>query len=138
MIRTSRTLFLGRLFGLYCVLFALSMFLHKQGNLDAVAAVLRSPSLMLFLGVILLFAGLAMVLAHNIWSGGPLRVIVTILGWLTLIKALVILFLPIGAAAQLYLLELRYDQFFYFYAAATLALGLYLTYASFKSSPTTP
>jgi hypothetical protein len=138
MIRTSCTSFLGRLFGLYCVLFALSMFLHKQANLDAVAAVLRSPSLMLFLGVILLFAGLAMVLAHNIWSGGAVTVIVTILGWPTLIKALVILFLPIGAAAQLYLLEIHYEQFFYFYAAATLALGLYLTYVSFKSSPTTP
>jgi hypothetical protein len=28
-----------------------------------------------------LLGGLAMVLAHNVWSGGPLPVIVTLIGW---------------------------------------------------------
>jgi hypothetical protein len=35
-----------------------------------------------------------MVLAHNIWSGGVLALIVTLVGWVTLIKSLSFLFLP--------------------------------------------
>jgi hypothetical protein len=45
-----------------------------------------------FLGAITLAAGLAMVLAHNIWSGGALVVVVTVVGWITLIKSLLFLF----------------------------------------------
>jgi hypothetical protein len=33
------------------------------------------------MGLISLSAGLAIVLAHNIWSGGVLPVVVTICGW---------------------------------------------------------
>ena len=50
--------------------------------------------MMLILGVITLAAGLAMVLAHNIWSGGALVVVVTLVGWMALIKSLSFLFLP--------------------------------------------
>jgi hypothetical protein len=83
-----RTLFLSRLIGLYCIIVALSMITCKQATLESVTAVLRDPSMMLVLGAIMLLAGLAMVLTHNIWSGGALAVIVTLVGWMTLIKSL--------------------------------------------------
>jgi hypothetical protein len=35
-----------------------------------------------------------MVLGHNIWSGGALVVVVTVVGWITLVKSLLFLFLP--------------------------------------------
>jgi hypothetical protein len=38
----------------------------------------------LILGIITLAAGLAMVLAHNIWSGGALVVVITLVGWMAL------------------------------------------------------
>ena len=62
-----RTLFLSRLIGLYCILVALSMITHKQATLESVTAVLHDSSMMFVLGAITLAAGLAMVLAHNIW-----------------------------------------------------------------------
>ena len=71
-----RTLFLSRLIGLYCILVALSMITRRQATLESVTAVLRDPSMMFVLGAITLVAGLAMVLAHNIWSGGALVVVV--------------------------------------------------------------
>jgi hypothetical protein len=63
------------------------MFTRRQATLESVTAVLRDPSMMFVLGAITLVAGLAMVLAHNIWSGGALVVIVTLVGWITLIKS---------------------------------------------------
>ena len=91
---SPRTPFLSRLIGLYAILVALSMFSRGQATVETVAALLQNPSIVFVLGVVMLAAGLAMVLAHNIWSGGALVVVVTLVGWMTRIKSLVFLFLP--------------------------------------------
>ena len=74
-----------------------------------------------------------MVLAHNIWSGGVLPVVVTIIGWLALVKGSLFLLLFSGDATGFYLGTLHYTQLFYLYMAICLALGAYLTYGGFAS-----
>jgi len=74
-----------------------------------------------------------MVLAHNIWSGSVLAVVVTLIGWMALIKSLFFLFLPHEMEAGLFLRQLHYQQLFYVYAAISLVLGAYLTYCGFRS-----
>jgi hypothetical protein len=130
---SPRTLFLSRLIGLYCILVALSMITRRQATLESVTALLHDPSMIFVLGAITLIAGLAMVLTHNIWSGGALAVIVTLVGWITLIKSLSFLFLPPQIEAGLFLKRLHYEQLFYLYCAFSLVLGIYLTYSRFKS-----
>lgn len=129
---SARTLFLSRLIGLYCILIALSMMTRKQATVETVTAFLHNPPLMFILGLITLTAGLAMVLAHNVWSGSALAVVVTLVGWITLIKSLFFLFLPPEMETGLFLGQLHYRQLFYLYTAISLVLGLYLTYCGFK------
>ena len=130
---SPRTLFLSRLIGLYCIFLALSLITRRQVTVETVTNLLQSPSMMLILGVITLTAGLAMVLAHNVWSGGALAVIVTLVGWITLIKSLLFLFLPPEMEAGLFLGWLHYQQLFYVYGAISFVLGVYLTYGGFTS-----
>jgi len=130
---SPRTLFLSRLIGLYCILVGLSMMTHSQATVETVTALLQNPSMTLILGVITLAAGLAMVLAHNIWAGGTLVVVVTLVGWMALVKSLFFLFLPPEMEARLFLQQLHYQQLFYLYGAISLALGVYLTYGGFRS-----
>jgi putative exporter of polyketide antibiotics len=130
---SPRTLFLSRLIGLYCILVGLSMMTHSQATVETVTALLQNPSMTLILGVITLAAGLAMVLAHNIWAGGTLVVVVTLVGWMALVKSLFFLFLPPETETRLFLQQLHYQQLFYLYGAISLALGVYLTYGGFKS-----
>ena len=130
---SPRTLFLSRLIGLYCILIALSMITRKQATLESVTTLLHDPSMMFVLGAITLIAGLAMVLMHNIWSGGALVVIVTLVGWMTLIKSLSFLFLPMDVNAEFFLRQLHYQTLFYLYGTFLLVLGVYLTYGGFKS-----
>jgi len=130
---SPRTTFLSRLLGLYCVLVALAMLVRGRATVDTVTALLHNQPLLLILGVLTLFAGLAIVLCHNVWSGGPLPVIVTLIGSITLIKGLLFLFLSPDAQVNLFLGGLRYGQLYYLYVAITLALGIYLTYAGFRS-----
>jgi len=128
-----RTIFLSRLLGLYCILVAIAMTVQKQATLDSVTALLHNPPMLLVLGVFTTVAGLAMVLAHNIWSGGALAVIVTLTGWLTLIKGMLFLVLSPEAQAEFFLKGLAYQQLFYVYMAFTLVLGIYMTYGGFTS-----
>jgi len=110
------------------------MITRRQATVESVTALLRDPSMMFILGVITLAAGLAMVLGHNIWSGAALVVIVTLVGWITLIKGLLFLFLPPEMEAGLFLGQLHYQELFYLYGAISLVLGIYLTYGGFKST----
>ena len=130
---SPRTIFLSKLIGLYCILAALSMMAHRQTTVETVTALLQSASLMFILGLITLTAGLAMVLGHNIWSGGALAVIVTLVGWITLIKGLLFLFLPLGMEVDVFLRQLHYQQLFYLYGTISLVLGVYLTYGGFMA-----
>ena len=68
---SSRTIFLSKLIGLYCILIGLSMMTRGQATVETVTALLQNSAMTLILGVITLAAGLAMVLAHNIWSEVP-------------------------------------------------------------------
>jgi hypothetical protein len=125
-----RTIFLGRLIGLYCILVALAMMVHKHATVDVLAAMLHNAQLLLSLGVITVIAGLAMVLSHNVWSGGAPTVVVTLVGWIALIKGSLLLFLSPEQESSLFLDSLHLEQGFYFYLGFTLLLGIYLIYAT--------
>jgi hypothetical protein len=131
---SPRTVFLSRLFGLYYILVGLSMFLHKQTDVQVIPALIRNAPVMFVVGILAVLGGLAMVLAHNIWSGGAVAVIVTLIGWILLAKGLLFLFLPPETEAGFFLARLHYEQLFYLYAAIAVVLGVYLTYAGFLST----
>ena len=62
-----------------------------------IAAISRDPVLILISGILLFVAGLAIVRAHNIWTGGW-PVLVTIVGWLAILGGLVRILFPIRLA----------------------------------------
>ncbi len=131
---SMRTIFLARLIGLFSLVVSVAMFLHTQAMAEIVTAMVRDRPLVLILGMLGLLAGLAMVLAHNVWSGGALPVVVTLFGWILLIRGALLLFLSPEAVAG-WIDFLHFERLFYLYAGITLVLGLYLTYAGFKASP---
>ena len=104
----------------------------REAWVTAITALLHDPPLLLLLGMIVVAVGLALVLTHNIWSGGTLPVVVTVIGWLTLGKGLMFWCLPAAVAADLYLERLHYGQLYYLYCGFSLAIGLYLTLAGFR------
>jgi hypothetical protein len=110
------------------------MVTHKQATVEAVTALVHNPPVLFVVGVIAVTAGLALILGHNVWSGGALPVIVTLVGWVALTKGLLILFLSPEAASEFFLGRLRYEELYYWYTAASLLLGIYLIYGA--SRPT--
>ncbi len=129
---SPRTIFLSRLIGLYCIVAAMAMFLRGPTLVDTVMLMLRDAPLMFFLGVVTAAAGLAMVLAHNVWSGGAVALVVTVIGWLTLIKGALFMALTPEAETALFVNGLRYHELFHVYAALSLGFGAYLAYGGFS------
>jgi hypothetical protein len=125
---SPRTTFLGRLIGLYLIFISLAMLTHKQATIESVNALMHNPPLLFVVSLMAMAAGLAMVLSHNVWSGGMLPVVVTVTGWLMLTKGVLLLFLSPEAASGFFLAKLHYEQFFSLYTGIVLFLGIYLTY----------
>ena len=126
------TIYLAKILGLYCIIVALAMSANKQGALKTVSEWVRSPPLMMLTSVITLALGLALVVGHNVWTGGALPITVTVVGWLALIKGLAFLALPPTKMVKLYD-ALQYERYFPVYMGVTLGLGLYLSIAAFSA-----
>lgn len=128
----TRTMFLSRLIGLFLILAALSLAAHVQLTLESLTALIQNPALLLIAGLVFLATGLALVLAHNVWSGGAQPILITLIGWITLIRGLLLLLLSRDALLGL-LGTVFYGQLFYLYVFISLVLGAYLTYCGFRT-----
>jgi hypothetical protein len=96
----SRTLFLSRLIGLFTLIVVLSMLVDKARAMNMISALVHALSAVIVVGMLGVAAGLAIVLDHQLWSGGVLPVVVTLLGWVILIRGTILLFLPPAVIAR--------------------------------------
>ena len=68
--------------------------------------------------------GLAMVLGHQVWSGGALPVVVTLIGWAALLKGIVLLLVPAKRVADAYK-GIGFERFFHVWLVVVLVIGLW-------------
>ncbi len=129
----AATAYLARLLGLFSILAGLAMIARRQDMVALFDSLTHDPPLLLLFGLIALGIGLAMVLAHNVWSGGVLPVVVTLIGWLILVRGLILLFLPAATVANLFE-AMHFARLLYLYATISLVLGIYLAMAGFRSA----
>jgi hypothetical protein len=126
------TVYLGKLIGLYLIAISIGMFVARRRTLATLDEMARSGPWMLFSGMAATAAGLAITLAHNVWSGGALTVAVTLSGWAALLKGLALLMVPPRTMASAYK-SAGLARFFYAWMAAVLALGLWMAVDAFAS-----
>jgi hypothetical protein len=128
----ARTIYLSRLIGLFTLIVTLSMLVDRPQALETIRTVVQNRPALIILGVLGTAAGLAIVLGHQVWSGGALPVLVTVLGWVFLIRGAVLLYLSPEATAHL-VDRFRFEDLFYVYLGLTTVLGLYLTVRRFSA-----
>jgi uncharacterized membrane protein HdeD (DUF308 family) len=126
------TVFLGRLLGLYLIAIAVAMLASRRRALATLDEMARSGPWMLFSGMVAMAAGLAIVLGHNVWTGGALAVVVTLFGWAALLKGVSLLLVPPERMAAAYK-GLGFERFFHAWMGAVLVLGLLITLDAFAS-----
>jgi hypothetical protein len=132
---SERTAFLSKFIGLYLIAICIPMAANKQASVATVIATVHDAPAGFIIGLVLVAAALAMILCHNVWSGGVQAIVVTLIGWLSLIKGAMFLFFPPPAAVGVVFWGSAYEQYFYADMALGIALGIYLTASGFLTQP---
>ncbi len=127
----SSTQFLARLLGIFIVIVDAVVLIRQD---EMIEAMVGSHSTVVVMAMMTTAAGIAMVLAHNKWSGGVLPVVVTLAGWSMLGKGILLLLLTPAILDRLFE-QMHYGEHIYLYIAPSLLLGLYLTWAGFAAAP---
>ncbi len=87
------SIFLAKLLSPVFVVAGISIRLEPQRFKDILRGFIESAALIYFAGFLGLLGGLALVLAHNLWAASW-RLLITLIGWVTLVRASVTLFRP--------------------------------------------
>jgi hypothetical protein len=78
-------------------------------------------------------AGVAAVIGHNVWSGGALPIVVTVIAWVTLLKGLALIAAPPGAMMAAYRV-LHYPQRLGFVMGLAAIASAALTWFAFTAA----
>ena len=105
---------------------ALSLLVNQAQFRTIADEFMRSPALVFLTGLMILPVGLAIVLTHNVWTV-DWRVLITLLGWLTIVSGAVRLLVPqraLSIGRKLY----AKPNVLYVSAAIWLAIGAVLCF----------
>ena len=124
------TYFYAELFGVMMLVAGLALLANRETVIAAMHELSETRGALLVSGTLSLFVGLVIVLTHNEWSGSTLALVVTILGWLSVLKGLFFFFAPhrsLRASVQSLMTGATYRLL----AFVALILGIYLVYNGF-------
>jgi hypothetical protein len=124
------TYFLAQVLGITFTTAALTLLLERKMMREVIKGLIENRALIYVLGIFDLIFGLMIVLSHNIWRGNSLMLVVTLMGWLLLIKGVLRMTLPSRVIKKLYT-KYYTPKFFYCVGILILGLGAYLTYEGF-------
>jgi hypothetical protein len=123
--------FLGKVIGIYFLITSLAMLLNMPQFITNINNL--SSSLVFVIGFFTLILGILLVVGHNFWEGGVGRIIITIIGWITLIKGITMFFFPHTIDA----ISISFTQnvhIAYTSAIIEFILALFLIYYGYKDS----
>ncbi len=123
------TNYLAEFLGIYIVVICVVMVVQREAILEIMGALVDQRPLMFILAMLRILIGLAIVIAHNRWSG-TLAAVVTIIGWITLLRGVALLLLPQQTERRV-LGFFQRSGVYYGTVAIGAVLGLWLAYAGF-------
>ena len=116
--------FLAQILGLYMVIVALGIMCNLRNYERVMEDFLKNTALIYLGGIIALMFGLLILLFHNVWVAGW-EVIITIYGWLALIKGIWLITLP-NSVAKVTQLYQKNTSLLVAHLIVVLALGIFL------------
>ena len=113
--------FLAQLIGPCLLVVSVSMLARREAMIPLVENLMQNPPLLFVLGVIQLLGGLAIVLTQDVAAGETLPLVLTMIGWWLMVRAVLLMFLSQDALWALFdAMELEK----YYYAGSAGAAGV--------------
>jgi hypothetical protein len=127
----ATTYFLARLIGPILFVVGASVLFQRAVFLAVLNDLIGNRTALFMTGLVLLLLGLFVVLVHNVWNAGFLPLVITLLGWLLVLRGLLSMFVPGHEIARL-VRVLKFEEFSWLYGSAIVVLAAYLTWAGFS------
>lgn len=124
------TFFFAQFLGLLMIVLSASLFIHPKTYASILAAYRADRSAIYpftFTGLVI---GILIVLLHNVWNGGLLPILVSLIGWLIFLKCVALLVLPASVMNKM-LKPFGSRRTYTIVAVIFLIVGLYLLLAGF-------
>lgn len=122
----EHSILLGQIWALYLIIAGVAVLSNRSFFDSYMKKVDRS--LIWLAGAFTLFLGLYLVLTHNVWEGSW-EIVVTVLGWLTLLKGAWLMLAPDGAIK--YAARWKNSKYLHIAVIIGVLVGLYLGYSTF-------
>jgi uncharacterized membrane protein len=127
----QNSIFIARLLGPAFVVVSIAIAMEPRSFRAILSEFIKSEALTYLAGFLGLLGGLTLVLTHNIWSL-DWRVIITLIGWITIFRALVTIFVP-QIIARIGSWYLDHGGAFFVNASLMLVIGAVLCYFGYRS-----
>ena len=122
------SIFLAKLFGITYLSIAAGMILSKNYYTKKFESIMNDASYFLLGGMMSLVAGISIIHVHNVWVS-DWTVMITIFGWLALIKGIALLVFP--KSFDFFKPLLKANMIGKFLTPVALVMGLIFTYFGF-------
>lgn len=120
---------LAQILSIYFIVIGIAMLLNRKFYQNAKLDLYRTESIYMISSFFTLLLGILMVTFHNIWvKDWP--VIITIIGWVTFVKAIIRLLIP-RHFIQWKEALIQNDNYYYIIKILAIILGLVLAYYGF-------
>ena len=122
------SIFLAKVIGLVCVISTAAVLIRYKESLALEEEAVKSPEITYLSGFAILMLGVLLVVSHSVWTF-DWRLVITIVGWLVLLKGLGRIFFP-SAVGRL-IKKKRENRWFILGEIVVFLVGLYLLYRGF-------
>ena len=122
------SIFLAKVIGLVSVISTTAVLIHYKKSLALEEEAMKNPAATYLSGFAILILGVLLVVSHSVWTS-DWRVVITIMGWLVLLKGVGRIFFP-NAVMRL-ISKKRDNRKFIIGEVVVLLVGLYLLYYGF-------
>ena len=122
------SIFLAKVIGLVSVISTTAVLIRYKESLALEEEAMKNPAATFLSGFAILILGVLLVVSHSVWTS-DWRVVITIMGWLVLLKGVGRIFFP-NAVMRL-ISKKRDNRKFIIGEVVVLLIGLYLLYYGF-------
>lgn len=120
---------LAQILGIILTVVGISVVINKNNVSRAIDELTRNQGFLWFFGFIAVVIGAVLIALNNIWNSGLLKLFVTIVGWLSLVKGAFILIFPSSAGS--FYKKCNKASTLYFGGLVAFVVGLLLLYRGF-------
>jgi len=124
------TYFIAQFIGLMLLSVGASMLFQGKVFMKVLNDITENRSTLFMVGIVLFLGGASIVLVHNVWNAGFLSVVITLIGWILIIRGLASMYMP-GHTITRMVRWFKVEEFSWAYGILVLGIGAYLTYAGF-------